>query len=412
MTRSDIIQKTTQKPTQHERGQAIVLIALGLVVLIAAVGLATDATLIYKAKRDLQRTLDSSALAAAYKLPDQIAAKQAANEFARLHGYNTSTNPLHFDFPSFDPPRKAVNVQGSTVVNFAFLSILGFHTMTVTASGEAEAAPMDVYLVFDLSESMTYDTYYSPPSPLPACSWDYQSDCVATWCNENRKCDPLDIHFKPAAKFFIDQLHYQYDRVGIVAYTQFGTKIIGLTNDFNAVKEAIDDLDAFDHQGGSASLCPNTNPAGCNKQTNIGDGIMYAHNNLASEGRQDAIWSIVLETDGKANVYRSCSGCPPSCGAGSCNTLYLCNECTNAETWAINNAKDTWTRHETVIYTIAFGDTSTDPDYQALLKTIADCTDDGNCSNGTNNFWAAPDEGSLRVAFAEIAQRIYSRLIR
>ena len=42
-----------------------------MLALIAAVGLATDATLIYKTKQDLQRAIDAAALAAAYKLPNQ-----------------------------------------------------------------------------------------------------------------------------------------------------------------------------------------------------------------------------------------------------------------------------------------------------------------------------------------------------
>jgi hypothetical protein len=229
--------------SHRERGQAFVLIGLSLIVLIAAVGLATDATILYRTKQDLQRALDSAALAAAYKLPNQTNAKKAAYEFARLHGYNfdPSGHALTITFPTYDPPRKAVAVKGDTVVNFAFLGILGFHTMTVSAQGEAESAPMDVYLVFDLSQSMVYDTHQPspfPPSDFNLCgTWDSggMSDCVAQYCNWARQCDPLDIHIKPAAKFFIDQLDNRFDRVGVVVYHQYGTKILGLTDNFIAV---------------------------------------------------------------------------------------------------------------------------------------------------------------------------------
>jgi hypothetical protein len=395
-----------------------------LFALIAVAGLAVDGTLIYRAKQDLQRTIDSAALAAAYRLPNQGNATNAAYEYADVHGYGFNPYPgptLDIGFPEYDPPRKAVTVKGSTTVNLAFMGILGFHSVQISAEGEAEAAPMDVYLVLDLSQSMVYDTDQPspwPPAGSPCSTWDSNNmyDCVAKYCNWARKCDPLDLHIKPAAKFFIDQLDPLYDRVGLVVYHQYGTKIIELTSDFEAVKWEIDDLNAFDHQGASSSNCPNTNPPGCNKNTNIGDGILVAHNNLASEGRQDAIWSIVLETDGKANIYRSCSTCPstppptPDCSKSSCQTLYLCNECTQAETWAINNAKATWMFHETVIYTIAFGQNYSD--YQDLMIDIADCTDDGKCNNGTDNFFPAPDEAALRADFAEIAKRIYSRLLR
>jgi hypothetical protein len=431
MTRSNKIQKSTTLRTHRERGQAIVLIALGMFVLILATGLAVDATLVYRAKQDLQRAIDSAALAAAYKLPDEAPAANAAYEYADLHGYDFNPYPgptLDINFPKYDPPRKVVTVEGSTDVNLAFMSVIGFKSVQISAAGEAESAPLDIYLVLDLSESMVYDT--EQPSPWPPvgftlCStWDdgSYSDCIAKYCNWARECDPLDLHIKPAAKYFIDQLHPMYDRVGLVVYDQSGTKIIGLTSDFELLKWYIDDLNAFDHQGStncSITRSPDFSNNACNKQTNIGDGIMYAHNGIASEGRQDAIWSMVLLTDGKANVYRQdayCT-CPGNCADVDCEHVHLWDETGSpdpAAKWAIDHAKDTWSRHETTIYTIAFGTNYSD--YQALMIEIADWTDNGLRDNSTTathgNFWGVPDEDYLRLAFAEIAERIYSRLLR
>jgi hypothetical protein len=420
MTQPTINQMTTKLRSHQEHGQAIVLFALGMVALIAAVGLATDAALLYKTKQDLQRTVDSAALAASYKLPNKTASRQAAYEFGRLHGYDfdPDTNPLLIDFPVYDPPRKAVSVTGATNFNFAFLGILGFHTMQVSAHGEAESAPMDVYLILDMSQSMVYDTKKPAnwPSGSPCSTWDNNQyyDCIAKYCNQNRVCAPLDTSIKPAAIFFLHQLDPIYDRVGLVVYDQVGLKITGLTNDFTALETAINSVNAFDHQGSSncdITRYPSYTNRACNKQTNVGDGIMFAHNGIAAEGRMDAVWSMILLTDGKANVYRQCSGCPPNCG-GCEAYVHLCDECQKADDWAINNAKDTWTRHETTIYTIAYGDTSTTPEYQDLMKKIADWTDNGTFEGKTNNFWAAPDAASLQVAMQDIAQRIYSRLLR
>lgn len=426
MSHLEIIHKKPRSHKLRERGQAVVLIALAMVVLIAAVGLATDATLLYKARQDLQRTVDSAALAAAYRLPSQSNASNAAYEYARLHGYDfdPTTNPLQISFPVYTPPRKAVAVAGSTEVEFAFLNIIGMNSTQVNAQGEAESAPLDVYLIFDLSQSMVYDTNRPspwPPPGSPCTTWDANNmyDCVAKYCNWARKCDPLDLRIKPAAKFFIDQLDPQFDRVGVVTYHQYGTQILPLSSDFVAVKAAIDNMDAFDHQGAPGSQCPKTSPSACNKNTNIGDGIMYAHNAIATEGRMDAIWSMVLMTDGRANVYRSCVNCPyfppnpDGCGAIACQTLYLCNECASAENWAINNARATWRRHETVIYSIAYGQIFFDnPSYRSLMIRIADWTDNGTLDGTTNNFWAVPDETGLRAALTEVATRIYSRLLR
>ena len=449
--------KNIRKP-KLERGQALVLIALSLVGLIAVIGLATDATMIYKTKQDLQRSVDSASLACAYKLPNQTTAGRAANEFMRLHSYVLSgTSPdtiLTITYPNNDT-KKICHVESTTNASYYFLRILGFNSMTVSAVGESEAAPMDVYLIMDLSESMVYDTKKPSPWPDTGSDWknspdyctDWDSsdyhDCIAKWCNFRDKCAPLDttspsgIGIKGAASFFIDQLDPRYDRVGLVSFSQEGVKVIGLSADFNAVKAKINALNAFDHQGPPYTLCPNyrwDNKAplsdrgdpSCAKQTNIGDGIMVAHNSIASgEGRIDSIWSMVLLTDGIANAYRECSGCPPNCGASTCNTIWLCyidsgtlcddsyRSQYNAIDWAIDNAKDTWTRHETVIYTIGYGKDFIDyPAAKNLLKNIADWTDNGIYDNKTENFFQAPDVDSLKQAFVEIAQRIYSRLLR
>jgi hypothetical protein len=442
---------------KRERGQSIVLVAVSMIALIAVIGLATDAAMIYKTKQDLQRAVDSAALAGAYKLPQKAVAIQATSEFMRLHGYNINpcgvdpllgpcdkTNPyLDISFPN-EAVQKIVHVEASTNAAYFFLRILGFNKMTVSAVGEGEAAPLDVYLILDLSESMTYDTYNKgAPSSYPSgiCTghnpWQWQSDCVAQYCNwakgdpgaippvppkdSNRICDPFDKSIKPAAKFFIDQLDARYDRVGLVTYSITGTQVIPLSSNFNAVKIAIDSLNAFDRQEKNTSDCPHYNGGSpdCSKQTNIGDGINVAHNKIAlpydpvtktGGGRSDSIWSMILLTDGKANVYRSCSGCPPSCGATACQTIYSCAECTNAINWALNNAQDTWTRHETTIYTIAYGATSNDPDYQATLIQIADMTD--GVPSPTENFFAAPNGTALQNAFLVIASRIYSRILQ
>jgi hypothetical protein len=53
MVRSEMRNRDLNLRMNRERTQVIVLIAIGMIVLIAVVGLATDATIIYKAKQDL-----------------------------------------------------------------------------------------------------------------------------------------------------------------------------------------------------------------------------------------------------------------------------------------------------------------------------------------------------------------------
>ncbi len=438
MNGSGLVIKNDQKH-KSDKGQAFVFIALGMVALIAVIGLATDATMIYKTKQDLQRAVDSASLACAYKLPNQTTAAQAANEFVRLHGYNMTITTLQITFPNIDI-KKVCHVEGTTTASYYFLRILGFNSMVVNAMGESEAAPMDIYLILDLSESMTYGT-----ANRHGCA--AQSDCLAKRCNLDRDCDPLDTDIKPAAKFFVDQLDERYDRVGLVTFNQMGVEVIGLTNDFdgpNGVKAKIDTLNAFSNQ--EANNCVGTkikpgdplNSASnrfCAKQTNLGDGVLFARSGIADHGRIDAVWSMILLTDGKANAYRNCDGpgcitntndphcreqsscCPPNCGTDkpACSTAWLCSECTEAETWAMNNAFVSWHLNETVIYTIAYGQNWSQ--YQDLLIRISDWTDNGLLDGSQHgqadgNFFAAPDGATLQADFQEIAKRIYSRLLR
>jgi Putative Flp pilus-assembly TadE/G-like len=434
---------------QKERGQTIILVALALVALIAFVGLATDVALVYIARGHLQRAIDAATLAAANRLPDEAEAAKAAYEFTHLHGYDfdPSSNPLEVAFPASDPPRKIAVVTGTVEVDMAFLKVIGWQATDVTAAGVGESAPLDVFLVLDLSNSMAYDTprpgwWNSLPQwratvcPQTGCphnlcmkdvdtSW---AECRAYYCNYEgvlrppgnndfpkvRNCDPLDVHIKNSAKFFVDQLDPLYDRVGVIRYDRWGweppDQSVSLTNDFAAVKTAIDNLDAYEPY---AELC-----------TNIGDGILFGNHYMSLPppptnvgGRLDSVWTIILLTDGRANMYRNCAGCPDNCG--SC-TIQECSpwtgDCARADAWAEANAWSSWNNHKIVIYTIGYGqEFVTNPSYQRLLRRIADITDNGvlDDPNGkTDNFWAVPDEAGLRDALAEIAERIYTRLVR
>jgi len=407
----------------RERGQTLVLLAVAMIALIAAVGLATDAALVYVAQSRLGRAIDAAALAAANKLPDKPEARAAAYEFVRLHGYDFSPNdhPLEITFPTTSPPRKLAQVAGEVDVDLAFLRVIGWRMVRVRADGLGESAPLDVYLVLDLSMSMMYDTpkpwwwnddaersTRCPPTGCPYCdsahnSWSY---CRAYYCNYYRICDPLDVHIKPAAKYFVDQLDPTYDRVGLVTYAYEGSRVITLTNDFDAIRTAIDNLDAYEIMGCS---------------TNIGDGIMYGNHYMglpappAGEGgRTDSVWSMVLLTDGRANLYRDCANCPPNCDAmPACAIHDDTHAGPHATEWARKNAWFSWNNLKIVIYTIAYGDIFfSHPEYQDLMVEIADITDNGEIDGQTENFWVVPDEAGLKQALAEIAERIYTRLLR
>jgi len=120
---------------------------------------------------------------------------------------------------------------------------------------QVEYVPIDVMLVMDVSGSMG-DDY-------------------------NETHTKLDLA-KAAAKTFIDQLNGTRDRAGLVSFSTDADLVCSLTNNSETIKSQIDTLTA----GG---------------YTNIGGGISKANEEFVNNGRSDAIWVMILLSDGEAN---------------------------------------------------------------------------------------------------------------
>jgi Flp pilus assembly protein TadG len=335
-----------------ERGQVLVIVTLSVIVLTAIVGLAVDTGLLYLNHGKLRRAVDAAALAATaqfregYDLDDL---QKAAQEFLVLNGINDPTaiievcDPLNPDMAiCTDPPRKLVRVRATSVVKLTFLSVIGIHETTISASAVSEAASMDVVLVIDTSESMTFDADQSDPWYDPA------------QCNPGNDCKPFR-QVKEAAAAFVEELYFPYDRVAIVTFDNgartelnfSGNKAEVLSrinalkvveppvcpvspgpcrdyerypdddpvygnNNLNPFDEPIidDDDDGIgnnyygfacpvfnwpDYKTGNPDTCPTTA---------IGHGLKFAGNEFGNPAtfRQEALWVTILLTDGAANA--------------------------------------------------------------------------------------------------------------
>ncbi len=88
----------------------------------------------------------------------------------------------------------------------------------------------------------------------------------------------------------------------------------------------------------------------------------------------------------------------------------------SASRWSRATAQTSWDDHEITIYTICYGDRCNGwPHVRQLMRQIADITDNGvlDDPNGvSDNFWLVPDETGLNDTFQEIADRIFTRLLR
>jgi len=144
-----------------ENGQALVVIALVLVILLALVGIAVDIGLVYARQSQLSAAVDSAALAGVTELNRQPDERQnAVNRGAEfMHANNipegavTNTFANDIGLYGFDKPSPATtlgartfSVTGTMPVELYFLRVLGFESAPVNASATAAYFPLvDMY---------------------------------------------------------------------------------------------------------------------------------------------------------------------------------------------------------------------------------------------------------------------------
>ncbi|MBN1963988.1 MAG: hypothetical protein JW910_05045 [Anaerolineae bacterium] len=181
---------------RYQLGQSIILLALGMIALLAFVGLVTDISLLMVRYSQLRRAVDSASIAAAGQVRenrDYADIALTARQFIRLHGLDPDrilvqtciTNPGD-PVLCTNPPRKLVRVVGQIDSPTTFLSLLGWGTITLEASAVAETAQLDVALVIDTSESMSRSTHeddytFIGQTPRDGCIGNYES---GTCCND------------------------------------------------------------------------------------------------------------------------------------------------------------------------------------------------------------------------------------
>lgn len=457
--------------SNRERGQAIVLVALALTTIIAFTGIAIDVGLIMASRRDLVRTTDAAALAAASALSgspsDTDATRQAravsrAQEYALLNGFDPAGtgNELAVTFPTTDPPRKLAQVDARRQVNLAFMRLLGFDQVTVRSGGrQGEAAPLDVVIVQDVSVSQliwnysmgntsclvdpTYTGSRDPAGNIPsnrlACGYAYDPTRPTTtltpaqWQSAYARTYTPNVPWLPfarqqwAARYFVGSLDARYDQVGVISFSTSAQLRQRLTNRFNFALNAIGDSQETPGNSGSRGLQPGGS-------TNIADGIAAGVNALTDfaptgPARDTAVGAMVLLTDGSTTVRLGQTSPAAGCYSGNLSA------CSGARQDVMAEAQLAAQRG-IVIYTIFVGDAAFEQGNSLLMQWVADQTDnrrlDGNYSGPrglpagygpafsadelksiTDNYYKAdpshPEE--LTAAYSSILSKIYARLV-
>jgi hypothetical protein len=142
----------------RNRGQAIVLIALAMVGLLAATGLAVDGALVFARRADLRRGVDAAALAGVVELVDgnQADADAVAQELLAGNGIDVPSGNIGIEVNNCPPDQSCMwsdeppsvqlgayryRVESTMAVPLTFMNVIGINTVRVSAEAEAEYFP-------------------------------------------------------------------------------------------------------------------------------------------------------------------------------------------------------------------------------------------------------------------------------
>lgn len=142
-------------PLADRRGVAAVFLAVALVPLVGAVGLAVDASLGYLLKTRMAKSLDTAGLAAGRVALDADAGAVARQFFDANFGASAGARVTGFDF-EVDAEFRYVTLAARAEAPTFFMRVFGHETMQVSARTviERETTGMELALVMDNTGSM------------------------------------------------------------------------------------------------------------------------------------------------------------------------------------------------------------------------------------------------------------------
>ncbi len=516
------VEKAKQRLEVMQTGQVLVFAAAAIVALIAIIGLAIDGGMMFIEDGKLRRAIDAAAISAAlqYRADATIPQMQAeARQFLQANGVTNLTDvkvvicdSTQDDYApdnliSDNPPtticthprRKLVYVYATAVVHLAFLPVININEVMISSSATSEAASVDIVLLLDRSESMTYDAKNeSPVDPLKldpstcnALPNPNGADSITHNPNEGY-CQPFD-DVKNAAIYFVKKLNFPFDRVAVITFDKHTHENLLLTTNEHDIIDTLQRLSVYytddadtgmdfsdqwlaGNQGYKCDDGTNHDPCrnymdppadtvyqwfGCPTEqmnfpngtlgncttTNIGEalarGAAEFSNDAAADGvRQDAVWVVILLTDGGTNAgydvsvnppepfcpggptvsglvnswWNSSPGCRPS-DADPASSRYNINTRASIDpaspnydpsdydpyAYALDWADQIHDSEKIFAFTIGLGKFVTDSDSaQKLLSYIA--------KQGRGNSYITPNAAGLHEIFVDIANNIATRL--
>jgi Flp pilus assembly protein TadG len=131
---------------KKQKGQVIIMLAISMVILIGAVGIAIDSGLGYMVKARLNAAVDSAAAAAravsrgSDQAVQEASARQAAQRFFAANypeGYLGSTTTLNEPVVRFDEGKITIDISAQAVLPVTFMRVMGFKQLNVNATSRS-----------------------------------------------------------------------------------------------------------------------------------------------------------------------------------------------------------------------------------------------------------------------------------
>jgi Flp pilus assembly protein TadG len=245
-----------------ERGAILLLVAGGMVFLLAMTGLALDSGRAYVYRARLSRAVDAAALTGARTIRlGRTVAEQQATAVAKANGIADGVNrvDLEVDFGSTANGEKTVSLTARRPVRTFFMQLVGKRELQVASTATAVAPPLDIVLVIDQSGSLEING-----------AWD---------------------ELQAASKDFVGFFEDDFDQMGLVSFSTRAADRFQLGHGFRT--EIRQDIN-------------NMRSAGW---TNTADGLNRAFTQITGPAIRDrAAKVVVFFTDGRPTAFRGLIG--------------------------------------------------------------------------------------------------------
>jgi len=239
----------------------MMIVAGGMVILLAVAGLALDSGRAFLVRSELSRAVDAGVLAGARTFrTGEAAARRQALAVATANGV-TSAKGTSIDVSfGFTPDGDhTVTMTARRPMRTALMRLLGHQWVDVAASATAVVPPVDLVLVIDQSGSLGSKG-----------AWD---------------------DLQEAARSFVDFFSDDLDQMSLVSFATRGGTRLPLQAPFRtAVKNQVDQMRSVGW-------------------TNTAEGLELAHDQLVgSAARERAVKVVVFFTDGRPTAFRGTIG--------------------------------------------------------------------------------------------------------